>query len=57
MMTAVAILKDAETSGLVAEIAKGTWMRSPRSKMDRGHGDLDALPTSLVCCAFVAHAC
>ena len=40
MMSSVAILKDLESRGLVAELSTGIWLRSPRSKMDRGHGDL-----------------
>ena len=47
MMLAVATLKEAEAAGLVAEVAKGTWMRSPRSKTDTHHGNLAFLPSRL----------
>lgn len=38
MMTAVVMLRDLQTRGLITEVSKGIWMRSPGAAQDKNHG-------------------
>ena len=39
MMTAVVILKEFEKRGLITEVVKGVWIRSPSGAPGDAHGE------------------
>ena len=47
MMTAVVILKEFEKRGLITEVVKGVWIRSPSGALGDAHGMLCSVSTFL----------